>query len=192
MTRKKGMPGGIAVLFKFLVLVAFSLALFGCVGGEKLPAAPPGVDLGPLPSDQGPAHNVATLAVTPIEGSETFLRSNPAKVVDVGTPPGPIVINVSGGYEWAMYQFDPAGNPLTNLMLDYTALQGVGVSWLAVSDFGSMHWKWYLLPDAGPYNLDLTGGTWTNPTWGITYFAVLMHTGGVLEMRHSEVTVNKP
>jgi hypothetical protein len=191
MTQKKGMLGGVEIPLKMLLLAAFMLAMFGCVGGDKLPSAPPGVDLGPLPDNPGPAHSVATLTITPIQGSETYLRSDPAKVVNVGAPPGPIVATVSGGYEWAMYEFDPVGDPLTNLMLDYTALSGVGVSWLAVSNFGTGHWKWFLLPDSGPYNLSLTGGAWTSAT-GKMYFVMLMHTGGVLEMRHSEVTVDKP
>lgn len=191
MSQKKGVLSSVSLLLGVLALAAMTMAMYGCVGGDNLPAGPPNVDLGPLPNDLGPAHNVATLDITTIQGSDTYLRSNPAHVVNMGTPPCPVRLNVSGGFEYAMYQFSPAGNPLVNLMLDFTEAQGVQKTWVAVSDFGASTWKWYGPYHLGPVNIPLTGGTWTSAA-GIMYFTVVMHTGGVLDMRLSQVTVDKP
>ena len=192
MTQKKGMLSGIAVLLGVLMLAGLALAMYGCVGGDNIPAGPPSnVDLGPLPNDPGPAHNVATLDITTIQGSDTFLRSNPAHVLNMGTPPCPVRLNVSGGFEYAMYQFSPAGNPLINLMLDFTEAQGLQKTWVAVSDFGTSAWRWYGPYHAGPIDIPLAGGMWTDAA-GIMYYAVVMHTGGVLDMKLSQVTVDKP
>ena len=160
------------VVLSVAVLLLAALTLSACGGAKSELAAAaggngPGFKLPDLPQP-GPLRHVSVLSVTTINGIDTFLRSS-ANVMDNGTG---VKINVSGGVQWAMYKFNTGGNELKHLKVDLFEEQGNFHTWVAVTDYSSMHWRWF-----GPYHqlpaeIDLTGTAWANAAHDI-YFVAL-------------------
>jgi len=181
----------VVALTEWLAVAGIVLAAFSCAGSGLMPGAggPPGsAGLGPLPNDLGPARSAAVLTVNTVNGADTFARSDLAHVTDSGTA---VMISVGSGIQWAMYKFSPGGNPLTHLKVFLNEQQGNLHTWVAVTDYGHLHWAWYGPYHALPADIDLIGGTWTSAA-GDMYFAVVAWSGALVQVAKSEVTVDVP
>lgn len=176
-----------------MALLTALLVLLGC-GGSVSASTAAGSDTGPgfkLPDlpPAGPMRQVAVASTTTINGNDTAFRSNIANVTDI--PPTSLQINVSGGYQWAMYKFNTGGHPLTLLKVNLNEQQGNFHTWVAVTDYPSMIWRWYGPYHAGPAVINLSTRAWANAANDI-YFVVLSWGGALVRVDSSEVTVELP